>query len=137
TELGGGLYCPPTVLVDVDHRMKVMTEETFGPLMPLMPFSEPAEAIALANDSEYGLSGAVFAGDEAEALAIAAELEAGAISINDAGLTAVVHDAEKNAVKSSGLGPSRMGPAALRRFMRKRAYLIGRSPAATGDPWWF
>ncbi|MGF2035300.1 MAG: aldehyde dehydrogenase family protein [Nostoc sp. CmiVER01] len=133
-DLGGGWWCRPTVLTQVNHSMKVMTEETFGPIMPVMPFSTVEEAVSLANDSIYGLSAAVFA-SETEALEIAQQIDAGAISINDAGLTAIMHEGEKNAFKFSGLGGSRMGAAALKRFMRKKAILIKTN--ATNDPWWF
>ncbi|WP_341529384.1 aldehyde dehydrogenase family protein [Nostoc sp. UHCC 0302] len=133
-DLGGGWWCRPTVLTQVNHTMKVMTEETFGPIMPVMPFSTVEEAVYLANDSIYGLSAAVFA-SETEALAVAHQIDAGAISINDAALTAIMHEGEKNAFKFSGLGGSRMGAAALKRFMRKKAFLIKTN--ATNDPWWF
>ncbi|MBN3871175.1 aldehyde dehydrogenase family protein [Nostoc sp. JL33] len=133
-DLGGGWWCRPTVLTQVDHSMKVMTEETFGPIMPVMPFSTVEQAVSLANDSIYGLSAAVFA-LEAEALEVAHQIDAGGISINDAGLTAMIHEGEKNAFKFSGLGGSRMGAAALKRFMRKKAILIKTN--ATNDPWWF
>ncbi|MBW4686783.1 MAG: aldehyde dehydrogenase family protein [Komarekiella atlantica HA4396-MV6] len=133
-DLGGGWWCSPTVLTQVNHSMKVMTEETFGPIMPVMPFSTVEEAVYLANDSIYGLSAAVFA-SEAEALAIAHQLDAGAISINDAALTAIMHEGEKNAFKFSGMGGSRMGAAAIKRFMRKKAILIKTN--STSDPWWF
>ncbi|MEH2240372.1 aldehyde dehydrogenase family protein [Nostoc sp.] len=134
-DLGGGWWCRPTVLTQVNHSMKVMTEETFGPIMPMMPFSTVEEAVSLANDSIYGLSAAVFAESEAEALKVAHQIDAGGISINDAGLTALMHEGEKNAFKFSGLGGSRMGAAALKRFMRKKAILIKTN--ATNDPWWF
>src|ERR671932_340413 len=134
-ELDGGLWCRPTVLTQVNHSMKVMTEETFGPIMPVMPFSTVEEAIALANDTIYGLSAAVFAGTQEEALEVAHHIDAGAININDAGLTAIMHEAEKNAFKFSGMGGSRMGPAALKRFMRKKAFLI--KTGSFPDPWWF
>lgn len=133
--LQGGLWCRPTVLTNVNHSMKVMTEETFAPIMPVMPFSSVEEGIALANDTIYGLSAAVFAGTEEEAIAVAEQLDAGAISINDAALTAIIHEGEKNAFKFSGMGGSRMGAAALKRFMRKKAYLI--KGGAIADPWWF
>ncbi|MDZ8183823.1 MAG: aldehyde dehydrogenase family protein [Nostoc sp. ChiSLP02] len=134
-DLGGGWWCRPTVLTQVNHSMKVMTEETFGPLMPIVPFSTVEEAVSLANDSIYGLSAAVFAESEAEALEVAQHIEAGAISINDAGLTAIMHEGEKNAFKFSGLGGSRMGAAAIKRFTRKKAFLIKTNPI--NDPWWF
>ncbi len=134
-DLDGGLWCRPTVLTQVNHSMKVMAEETFGPIMPVMPFSTIEEAIALANDTIYGLSAAVFAGSPAEALNVARCIDAGAININDAGLTALIHEGEKNAFKFSGMGGSRMGAAALKRFMRKKAFLV--KTGSVPDPWWF
>lgn len=134
-ELGGGLWCRPTVLTNVNHSMKVMTEETFGPIMPVMAFDTVDEAVRLANDTIYGLSAAVFAGSIEEALAVGQRIQAGGISINDAGLTAMVHEGEKNAFKLSGLGGSRMGSAAIRRFTRRKAFLIKTDDHP--DPWWY
>ncbi|MBD2206742.1 aldehyde dehydrogenase family protein [Calothrix sp. FACHB-1219] len=134
-ELGGGWWCRPTVLTKVNHTMKIMTEETFGPILPIMPFSQIEEAINLANDSIYGLSASVFAESQELALEVAQQIEAGGISINDAALTAIMHEGEKNSFKFSGLGGSRMGPAALKRFMRKKAFLIKTNSA--NNPWWF
>lgn len=133
-EHGGGLWCRPTVVSGVDHSMLVMTEETFGPILPVMAVSGADEAVRLANDSPYGLSAAVFAASEQDARAVAVRLEAGAVSVNDASLTALVHEGEKNSFKQSGLGGSRMGKASIARFVRRRAQLINRSTAA--DPWW-
>ncbi|MGW0811432.1 aldehyde dehydrogenase family protein [Nonomuraea sp. NPDC002799] len=131
---GGGHWCRPTVLSGVDHGMTIMTEETFGPVLPVMAVDGPDEAVALANDSRYGLSAAVFAGTERAALAVAARLRAGAVSVNDASLTALVHEGEKHSFRLSGLGGSRMGAASISRFLRRRAFLVNRSGAA--DPWW-
>ncbi|MFI7126440.1 aldehyde dehydrogenase family protein [Nonomuraea sp. NPDC050153] len=131
---GGGHWCRPTVLSGVDHGMLVMTEETFGPVLPVMAVDGPGEAVAMANDSVYGLSAAVFAATEEQAMAVAARLRAGAISVNDASLTALVHEGEKHSFRLSGLGGSRMGAASIRRFVRRRAFLVNRSDAA--DPWW-
>ncbi len=132
---GGGYWIRPTVVTNVDHRMRLMTEETFGPIIPIMPFDSVDEAVHLANDSVYGLSAAVFAGTNEEAIAVAQQLDAGAISINDAALTAVMHEGEKNAFKLSGLGGSRMGAASIRRFLRQKALLIRQGIGR--DPWWF
>lgn len=122
---GGGLWIRPTVLTGVTHQMKVMREETFGPLMPVMPYRTIDEAVALANDSDYGLTAAVI-GDEQEAIAVAHRLDAGAVSINDGALTTEVFDAEKNPFRFSGLGASRMGPSGITRFLRRKALLIQR-----------
>ncbi len=122
-ETHGGKWLRPTVLVDVDHQMAVMSEETFGPVMPVMAFDSEDEAIALANDSEYGLSAAVIAGNLVEAERIALRLEAGGVSLNDGSLTAVMHECEKHSFKGSGLGGSRMGPAGFTRFFRRKALI--------------
>ncbi|MFB4281176.1 aldehyde dehydrogenase family protein [Nonomuraea sp. MTCD27] len=131
---GGGHWCRPTVLSGVDHTMLIMTEETFGPVLPVMAVDGPDEAVTLANDSVYGLSAAVFAATEDQAMAVAARLRAGAVSVNDAALTALVHEGEKHSFRLSGLGGSRMGVASIGRFLRRRAFLVNRSDAA--DPWW-
>ncbi len=134
-DLNGGFWCHPTVLTQVNHHMKIMTEETFGPLMPVISFSSKQEAIQLANDSIYGLSAAVFSGSQTEALEVAKQIEAGAVSINDAALTALINEGEKNSFKCSGLGGSRMGAASMRRFFRKKALLTKTQSVV--DPWWY
>lgn len=134
-KLDSGFWCLPTVLSQVNHSMKIMTEETFGPIMPVMSFATVEEAVRLANDTIYGLSAAIFAASEIEALAVASQINAGGISINDAGLTALINEGEKNSFKFSGLGTSRMGADGMKRFMRKKAILskINSVP----NPWWF
>jgi succinate-semialdehyde dehydrogenase / glutarate-semialdehyde dehydrogenase len=132
--LGGGMWCKPVVLVDVKPDMKIMTEETFGPVLPVMSVANADEAIALANGTEFGLSGAVF-GPRDRAIEVAKKMDGGAISINDAALTAIVHDGEKQAFKNSGLGPSRMGDSSIARFRRKRVLI--ENATLQNDPWWF
>ncbi|HMQ07878.1 MAG TPA: aldehyde dehydrogenase family protein [Saprospiraceae bacterium] len=134
-EIKGGLYLRPTVLIGVDHTMKVMKEETFGPIIPVMDFEEESNALRWANDSEYGLSGAVFSGDEEKALRLARRIQAGAISINDCALTAVIHEGEKNAFKLSGIGGSRMGISSIRRFFRNKVMMIKNNH--NPSPWWY
>lgn len=134
-EIGGGWWCRPTVITNVNHSMKIMTEETFGPMMPTMSFSTIEEAIDLANDSIYGLSAAIFSESTELALEIGMQLDVGAISINDAGLTAMMYEGEKNSFKFSGLGCSRMGASGFKRFLRKKAFLIKTN--TNKDPWWF
>ena len=134
-ELDGGFYCRPTILTNVNHDMKIMTEETFGPILPVMIYTTVDEAINFANITQYGLSGAVFAGTEEEAMKIARQMKCGAVSINDAALTAVMHEGEKNSFKMSGIGGTRMGPSAIKRFMKQKAYLINSQ--GVKDPWWF
>ena len=76
---GGGRFFEPTVLVDVDHTMKCMTEETFGPTLPIMKVRDADEAVRLANDSPYGLGASVLTKDTARGEAIARRIEAGAV----------------------------------------------------------
>ena len=79
----GELFYEPTVLVDVTHDMLVMTEETFGPILPIVRVKDDDEAVRLANDSRYGLSGTVWSKREERAIAIARRLETGSVCIND------------------------------------------------------
>ncbi|MGB3419745.1 MAG: aldehyde dehydrogenase family protein [Dolichospermum sp.] len=134
-ELGGGWWCRPTVITQVNHSMQIMTEETFGPIMPVMSFANIEEAINLANDSIYGLSAAVFAESDELAIEVANQIEAGIISINDAGLSSLINEGDRNAFKFSGLGGSRIGTMGLNRFLRKKAFL--RKTNSNKDPWWF
>ncbi len=122
----GGTWLAPTIITEVDHGMAVMREETFGPVLPVMAFDSVDEALALANDSEYGLSGCVFGADESQCLAVARRMNVGGVSINDASMTSMIFEAEKNAFGESGLGASRMGASGLTRFLRKKALYINR-----------
>jgi len=123
----GGLWMAPTILTDVTHDMLIMQEETFGPVMPIMPFDTEDEAAALANDSQYGLSAAVFAGDIREGRKFATRLHAGAVSINDAALTVVIHEFEHDAFGYSGMGVSRSGHSAYQRFTREQSVMANVS----------
>lgn len=83
-DTGDSAYLAPQILVDVDHSMRVMTEESFGPVVGIMPVAGDAEAIALMNDCRYGLTASVWTGDAAEAEAIGARLESGTVFMNRA-----------------------------------------------------
>ncbi len=119
----GGLWMAPTIVTHVSHDMTLMREETFGPVLPVMAVDSVEEAVALANDSAYGLSASVYAGTSREAMAIARRLNAGTVSLNDASLTAFVHDIECDSFGVSGLGGTRFGPEGIRRFVRRKAIL--------------
>lgn len=127
---GGGLWLRPTVVTDVSHDMRLMSEETFGPIMPVTPFDSVEDAIKLANDGLFGLSAAVFAGSLDEAETVARRLNAGAISLNDAALTAIFYEAEKHAFGESGLGGSRMGVSGFHRFLRRKALIANTAKPA-------
>ena len=126
---GGGKWLKPTVLANVTHDMAVMRDETFGPILPVMAFDTIEDAVRLANDTEFGLSAAVFAGTLDEAETVGRQIEAGGVSLNAAALTALFHEAEKHSFKLSGMGGSRMGPAGFQRFLRRKALI-----ANTGAP---
>jgi succinate-semialdehyde dehydrogenase/glutarate-semialdehyde dehydrogenase len=123
------------VISNADHSMAIATQETFAPILSLIKFQDEKEALGLANNSDYGLSAAVFSNDVERAARVARQLDAGGISINDCSLTGMVHDGEKDAFKSSGLGGSRMGPSSIKRFIRKKALLLNTNQ--TWNSWWF
>lgn len=101
-EFARGYFFLPTVLVDVDHSMRVMREETFGPVAPIMRFQTIDEAIALANDSPYGLAAYVFTRDLTTAFYVAERLEAGGVGVNINDVTEL--QAPFGGWKGSGLG---------------------------------
>lgn len=133
-EHGGGRWIRPTVVTGVSAEMTLMREETFGPVLPVATFVDEDEAVRLANDTSFGLSAAVFGPDLDTARRVARRIDAGAVSVNDAGLTAFVHDGEKNSFGDSGLGQSRMGASAVRRFVRSQTLIV--NPSTAPDPWW-
>jgi acyl-CoA reductase-like NAD-dependent aldehyde dehydrogenase len=120
-----GRYFEPTVLVDVDHSMSCMTEETFGPTLPIMRVSDAEDAIAKANDSRYGLAASVWTKDIARGEAIARRMEAGAVCVNDAQLNYLALELPMGGWKESGLGV-RHGAAGIRKYTRQQAMLVTR-----------
>ncbi|AZG06788.1 aldehyde dehydrogenase family protein [Pigmentiphaga sp. H8] len=122
--VGGAIWLDPTIVTGVDHSMAVMTEETFGPVVPVMKFSTVEEAAHLVNDTVFGLSGAVFGPDTHTAGDFATLMEAGGVSINDTELQrGMMFDGEKTAFKMSGMGGSRYGATSILRYVRKRALI--------------
>jgi acyl-CoA reductase-like NAD-dependent aldehyde dehydrogenase len=120
---GAGRFFEPTVLVDVDHTMKIMTEETFGPTLPIMKVSDAEEAIRLANDSPYGLASSVFSRDTTRAEAIARRIEAGATTVNDAMINYAALELPMGGAKASGLG-SRHGAGGIRKYCSQQAIVV-------------
>ncbi|CAN5531849.1 aldehyde dehydrogenase family protein [soil metagenome] len=122
---GDGLFFEPTVLVDVDHSMKAMTEETFGPTLPIMKVRDSEEALRLANDSPFGLQASVWTKDLARGEALARRVEAGAVCVNDAQINYAALELPMGGWKLSGMG-SRHGATGIRKYTRQQAILVTR-----------
>ena len=129
---GPGSFYPPTVLVDVDHSMACMTEETFGPTLPIMKVTSVAEAVRMANDSPYGLSASVFSRDIERANDVAVELDCGAVNINDVISNLMCTTAPMGGWKTSGIGARFGGAEGLRKFCRQEAVVSPRTSVGAG-----
>jgi acyl-CoA reductase-like NAD-dependent aldehyde dehydrogenase len=122
---GPGDFYEPTLLVDVDHSMECMTEETFGPTLPVMRVRDAVEAVRLANDSPYGLQASVWTKDLAKGERLARQLESGVVCVNDAQLNYFALELPMGGWKESGLGV-RHGADGIRKYTRKQSLLVTR-----------
>jgi len=129
---GPGSFYPPTVLVDVDHSMACMTEETFGPTLPIMKVATVGEAVRLANDSPYGLSATVFSADLGRARDVALQLDCGAVNINDVLANLMCTTAPMGGWKTSGIGARFGGADGMRKFCRQETVVEPRTSAGAG-----
>jgi betaine-aldehyde dehydrogenase len=131
---GPGDYFEPTVLVDVDHSMKVMREETFGPVVGVMKVADTEEALRLANDTRYGLSASVF-GERERAERVARRIECGAVNVNDVIVNFITTDVPMGGWKESGIG-FRHGEWGMKKFCRPESLVITRV-AGRSEPTWY
>ncbi len=131
---GPGDFFEPTVLVDVDHSMKVMRDETFGPVVGVMKARDAEEALSLANDTRYGLSGSVF-GSKENAERVARRVECGAVNVNDVLVNYFASDVPMGGWKESGIG-YRHGAQGIKKFCRTESLVITRF-AGKREPTWY
>ncbi|MEO7969973.1 MAG: succinic semialdehyde dehydrogenase [bacterium] len=130
-----GLFYEPTVLTKVDHRMTIMRDETFGPVLPVMTFKTEAEAIELANDSLYGLTASVWTRNIARGKRIAALVHAGTVMVNEVVYTHGIAQTPWGGIKESGYGRTH-GRMGLLELVNAQHVHVNRVPFLP-DLWWF
>lgn len=130
-----GYYYEPTVLVDVDHSMSVMAEETFGPVIPIMQVKDPDEAVKMANDSRYGLGASIFTRNKAAAANLAEQIESGAICVNDSLVNFIIPEAPMGGRKESGFG-YRHGAEGIRKYCQQKTIVVDRFGLKEEFPWY-
>ena len=124
-----GLYFEPTVLTEVTHEMKIMKDETFGPIISIMKVSSEEEALMLANHSHYGLNGNVWTKDLIKGKKLAQSIETGACSVNDMAMSYGVNEVPFGGVKESGLGVVN-GEEGLLAYAHAMPIIIGKKSAS-------
>ncbi|WP_051406840.1 aldehyde dehydrogenase family protein [Nocardia sp. CNY236] len=132
-----GTAFEPTVLVDVDHTMSCVTEETFGPTLPVMKVADEAEAIRLANDSVYGLSASVWTDDKARGARIARQLDVGAVNINDVFANLFSYALPMGGWGLSGVGARWGGANGVRKYCRQQAITTPLVPPRPKELFWY
>ncbi len=122
-----GMFIEPTVLADVDHTMQVMTDETFGPILPIMKVHDDTHAIQMANHSDMGLSAYVWSRNLAHAKRVAEQIQAGIVNINDAMSHYPVSLLPFGGVKMSGNARTH-GEGEVTQFTHTKSYAVGAPP---------
>lgn len=122
---GPGNFFEPTVLTNVDHSMRIMREETFGPMLPIMRVESEDEAIRMANDSSMGLDSSVFGGDQSHAEQVARRIQSGATVVNDALTNYLAMEIPIGGVKESGVG-ARHGKVGIQKYCRRQNVVVTR-----------
>jgi acyl-CoA reductase-like NAD-dependent aldehyde dehydrogenase len=122
---GPGRFFQPTVLTNVDHSMEIMTEETFGPTLPIMKVRDADEALRLANDTRYGLNSSVFTSDAEKGEQIARQLTAGNACVNDAVINYAATEMPFGGTGDSGVGV-RHGAAGIQKYCQVQSIAVTR-----------
>jgi succinate-semialdehyde dehydrogenase/glutarate-semialdehyde dehydrogenase len=129
-----GLFFEPTVLVDVDHEMAVMREETFGPVLPIMRVRDEDEALRLANDTRYGLNANVWTRDKRKGVELAKQIQSGSVVVNDCMLTYGITESPFGGRKESGIGQVN-GEIGLRSYCYAQSIAVDRFGAKSEFLW--
>jgi aldehyde dehydrogenase (NAD+) len=119
---GGGYFVEPTCFVDVDNKMRIAQEEIFGPVLVVIPFENDDDAVRIANDSDYGLSGMVASGNRERAMKVARRLRVGSVSVN--GGMCIAPDLPFGGYKRSGIGRE-WGREGIEEFLETKAIAVG------------
>jgi aldehyde dehydrogenase (NAD+) len=122
SDKGGGFFVEPTCFVDVDNKMRIAQEEIFGPVLVVIPFENDDDAVRIANDSDYGLSGMVASGDRERAMKVARRIRAGSVSVN--GGMCIAPDLPFGGYKRSGIGRE-WGREGIEEFLETKAIAVG------------
>ncbi|HJU45033.1 MAG TPA: aldehyde dehydrogenase family protein [Vicinamibacterales bacterium] len=117
SQLTKGFYVEPTIFANVDNKMTIAQEEIFGPVLSIIPYETDEEAVAIANDSQYGLAGGVWAGTQERALEVAKQLRTGQVDINGGRFNVL---APFGGYKKSGIGRE-IGPLAIEEFLQLKS----------------
>ncbi|MBV9087230.1 MAG: aldehyde dehydrogenase family protein, partial [Acidobacteriaceae bacterium] len=134
TELGPNFYAP-TVVGDVNHSMRLMQEETFGPVLPVRPFDTDDEAVALANDSEFGLAASIWTKSRRRGQALARRIQSGTVMVNDVISCYAMSEAPHGGVKASGIGRTH-GRAGLEEMVTIK-YVDSDLLPSLKKVWWY
>ena len=137
-DVSKGFFYPATVLIGVDHSMRIMKEENFGPVLPVMSFATTEQAIALANDCTMALTSSVFTSSRSEAKRVASKLESGVVTINDHLYSHGMSEAPWGGWKESGMGRTH-GYLGLKEMSNVRCVNNEMLPASwiPRNMWWY
>lgn len=131
----GSMFLKPMILTNVTQDMKIVQEETFGPILPILQFESEDEVISLANDSNYGLNASVWSGDLTRAERIASQLVSGAVLINEVIITAGNQTLPFGGTKQSGIGRYH-GEIGLRIFCHEKAVMVDKGQKTSEIQWY-
>jgi acyl-CoA reductase-like NAD-dependent aldehyde dehydrogenase len=130
-EGSGGYFVSPALVVAPPPRSSIVRQEQFAPALPVIPYDDVWEAVAAANDTEFGLCASVWTNDDALAADVAARLSAGTVFVNTHGLSSIDMYAPMGGWKQSGFGVE-LGPEGMQAFARQRVIVVRPGPADQG-----